>query len=60
MVAKVRFWLLESSRSIAKASLSVMILKSSLLYSYSTTRPCFIGKATPPFWPVEWSVLIVS
>ena len=41
MVAKVRFWLLESSRSIAKASLSVMILKSSFLYSLFTTRPFF-------------------
>ena len=28
MVAKVRFWLLESSRLIAKASFLVMILKS--------------------------------
>ena len=28
MVAKVRFWLLESLRLIAKASFSVMILKS--------------------------------
>ena len=41
MVAKVRFWLLESSRLIAKASFSVMILKSSFLYSLFTTRPCF-------------------
>ena len=32
MVAKVRLCLLESSRSIAKASLSVMILKSLFLY----------------------------
>ena len=31
MVAKVKFWLLESSSSIAKASLSVMILESSFL-----------------------------
>ena len=60
MVAKVRFWLLESSRSIAKASLSVMILKSSFLYSLFTTRPSFTRKATPPLWPVERSFLIVS
>ena len=33
MVVKVRFCLLESSRSIARASLSVMILKSSFLHS---------------------------
>ena len=33
MVAKVRFWLQESSRLIAKASLSVMILKSAVLDS---------------------------
>ena len=38
MVAKVKFWLLESSSSIAKASLSVMILKFSFLYSLFTTR----------------------
>ena len=39
MVAKVRFWLLESSRLIAKASFSVMILKSAFLNSLFTTRP---------------------
>ena len=38
MVAKVRFRLLESSRSIAKASLSAIILKSSFLYSLFTTQ----------------------
>ena len=32
MVARVRFCLVESSRSIAKASLSVMILKSLFLF----------------------------
>ena len=48
MVAKVRFWLLESSRLIAKASFSVMILKSLFLYSLFITRPCFKQKATPP------------
>ena len=41
MVAKVRFWFLESSRLIAKASFSVMILKSLYLYSLFITRPCF-------------------
>ena len=41
MVAKARFWLLESSRLIAKASFSVMILKSLFLYSLFITRPCF-------------------
>ena len=60
MVAKVRFWLLESSRLIAKASLSVMILKSLLLYSLFTTGPYFARKATPSFWAVERSFLIVS
>ena len=60
MVAKVRFWLFESSSSIAKASLSVMILKSAFLYSLFTTRPFFTRKATPPLWPVERSFLIVS
>ena len=55
MVAKVRFWLLESSRLIAKASFSVMILKSLFLYSLFITRPCFTRKATPPLWPVERS-----
>ena len=39
MVAKVKFWLLESSRLIAKASFSVMILKSLFLYSLFITRP---------------------
>ena len=38
MVAKVRFWLQESSRLIAKASLSVMILKSAFLNSLFTTK----------------------
>ena len=33
MVAKIRFWVLERSISITKASLSVMILKSVLPYS---------------------------
>ena len=60
MVDKVRFWSLESSRSIAMASLSVMILKSLFLYSLFTTKPCFTRKATPPPWPVERSFLIVS
>ena len=46
MVAKVRIWLFESSRSITKASLSVMILKSLFLYSLFTTKPCFMRKAT--------------
>ena len=53
MVAKVMFWLLERSRLIAKASFSVMILKSSFLYSLFTTRACFTRKATPPLRPVE-------
>ena len=44
MVAKVTFWLLERSRLIAKASLSVMILKSLLLYSSFITRPCLQGR----------------
>ena len=53
MVAKVRVWLLESSRLIAKASFSVMILKSAFLNALFTTRPCFTRKATPPLEPVE-------
>ena len=60
MVAKVRFRLLESSRLIAKASFSVMILKSAFLNSLFTTRLCFTRKATPPFVPVERSFRIVS
>ena len=44
MVAKVKFWLLESSRSIAKASLSVMMSKSLFLYSLFTTRPFLQGR----------------
>ena len=60
MVGKVRFWLLKSSRLIAKASFSVMILKSLFPYSLFITRPCFTRKATPPPWPVERSFLIVS
>ena len=60
MVAKVKFWLLENSSSIAKASLSVMILKSSFLYSLFTTRPLFTRKVTLPPWPIERSFLIVS
>ena len=60
MVAKVRFWLLESSRLIAKASLSVMILKSLFLYSLFITRPFLTRKATPPLRPVERSFHIVS
>ena len=60
MVAKVRFWLLESSRSISKASLSVMILKLLFLYSLFATRSYFMRKATPPPQPVEQSFLIVS
>ena len=60
MVAKVRFWLSESSRLIAKASFSVMILKSLFLYFLFITRLCFTRKAAPPLWPVEWSFLIVS
>ena len=47
MVAKIKFWLLERSMSITKASLSVMMLKSVLQYSLLTTRPCFTRKATP-------------
>ena len=35
MVAKISFWLLERSRSITKASLSVMILKSALRFALS-------------------------
>ena len=54
LVARVRFCLLESSRSIAKASLSVMILKSLFLYSLFITRPCFTRKATPPVQSVEF------
>ena len=49
MVAKIKFWLLERSMSITKASLSVMILKSVLRYSLLTTRPCFTRKATQKF-----------
>ena len=60
MVAKVTFWLLERSRLIAKASFSVMILKSLFLYSLFITWPCFTRKETPHFWPVERSFLIVS
>ena len=45
----MRFWLLESSRSIAKTLLSVMILNSSYLYSLFRTWPFFTRKATPPF-----------
>ena len=41
MVAKVKFWLLEISSLIAKASLLIMILKSSFLYSLFTTGPFF-------------------
>ena len=47
MVAKIKFWLLQRSVSISKASLSVMILKSMLGYSLLITRPCFTRKATP-------------
>ena len=60
MVAKVKFWLLKSSSSIAKVSLSVMILKFSFLYFLFRTRPFFTRKATPPFRPIERSFLIVS
>ena len=60
MVAKVRFWSLESSRLIAKASFSAMILKSAFLNSLFTTTPCFMRKATPPLEPVERSFRIVS
>ena len=60
MLANVKFWLLESSSSIAKASLAVMILKSSFLYSLYTIKPYFTRKATPPHWPVERSFLIES
>ena len=56
----MRFWLQESSRLIAKASLSVMILKSAFLNSLFTTRPWFTRKATPPPEPVERSFWIVS
>ena len=59
MVAKVMFWLLERSRLIAKASFSVMILKSSFLYSLFITKPCFTRKATPPLRPVERSFQVV-
>ena len=44
MVAKVKFWLLESSSLIAKASLSVTILKSSFLYSLFTTGRFLQGR----------------
>ena len=60
MVVKVRFWSFEISSSIAKASLSVMILKSSFLYSLFTARPFFTRKAKPPRWPVERSFLCHS
>ena len=60
MVAKIRFWLLERSISITKASLSVMILKSVSRYSLLITRPCFTRKAIPPLTPVERSFFIVS
>ena len=60
MVTKIKFWLLERSMSITKASLSVMVLKSVLQYSLLTTRPCFTRKATPPLAPVERSFFIVS
>ena len=56
MVAKVMFWLLERLRLIAKASFSVMILKSSFLYCLFISRPCFTRKATPPLVPVERSI----
>ena len=56
----MRFCLEDSSRLIAKASLSVMILKSAFLNSLFTTRPCLMKKATPPPEPVEWSFRIVS
>ena len=49
MVTKVRFWLLESSRLIAKASFSVMILKSAFLNSLFTTRPWNEFKAVHAF-----------
>ena len=52
MVAKVRL--------IAKASFSVMALKSLFLYSLFIIRQWFMRKATPPLWPVEWSFLTVS
>ena len=51
--------MMESSRSIAKALLSVMILKLLFLYSLFTTRPCFTRKATLPPWPVERSFFIL-
>ena len=60
MVAKIKFWLLQRSMSITRASLSVMILKSMLRYSLLITRPCFTRKATPPLVPVERSFFIVS
>ena len=44
MAVKVKFWLSESSRSIAKASLLVMILKSSFLYSLFTIGPFLQGR----------------
>ena len=59
MVAKIKFWLLQRSMSITKASLSVMILKSMLRYSLLITRSCFTRKATPPLVPVERSFFIV-
>ena len=52
--------LLEITSSIAKASFSVMIMKSSFLYSLFTARPFFTRKATLPPWPVERSFLVVS
>ena len=55
MVAKIKFWLLQRSMSITKASLSAMILKSTLQYSLLITRSCFTGKATPPLVPAERS-----
>ena len=59
MVAKMRNWLLENSSSIAKTSLSVMILKLSFLYSLFTTEQFLTRKASLPLWPDERSFLIV-
>ena len=49
MVAKVRFWLLERSRLIAKASFDVMILKSLFLNSLFITRAMFYKEGNTSF-----------
>ena len=53
MVAKVRFWVLESSRLIVEASFSVMIQKSLFLYSLFTAGPCFARGAGALRGPID-------